>query len=151
MLWSVILVAWAVLGILLTCVTVFYAVLGLRLNPTPWNFPGYPPLFDLLIYPTALSSLIAGSVWFLGLRKPKPTVVRPSGSIAGTAAMCGFTVFAVCAAGILERHDARWAAVRNGIAGTAAQIAAVAGDKGHSAFERPAGSHSLAAAGQRER
>ena len=72
--------------------------------------------------------MINGAAWHLSRRSRNPPL-RFSSPIVGFAAGCSFLIFAGCAAGILERHDSRWAAVRNGIHQYGDAIAAAAGDK----------------------
>jgi hypothetical protein len=47
---NVVFVAWALGAIAWVAVTAFYACVFFAINPTPWNFPGDPPLFELLIW-----------------------------------------------------------------------------------------------------
>ena len=54
---GLLLAVWTIVGTLVTVAVMFYGGLFLAINPTPWNFPGDPPLFDLLIYGVHLSQL----------------------------------------------------------------------------------------------
>jgi len=52
------LAVWAIVGALITVAVMFYGGLFLAINPTPWNFPGDPPLFDLLIYAAGIATMV---------------------------------------------------------------------------------------------
>jgi hypothetical protein len=134
-LWIGLVTIWTILVTLASSVTAFYTAFVVyaivALGDRPWNFPGDPPIFDLLIVPAALSSVLALTLWLVLRRSTKTTATRflASGILAAaifSAATCG-----ACAAGILERHDARWTAVRRGIREYGDAIAAAAGDKHH--------------------
>ena len=46
-----------------------YLMLFLALNPTPWNFPGDPPLFELSLEGAVAGLILVGPLWLL-LRYP---------------------------------------------------------------------------------
>ena len=50
--------AWTIVGVLITGATVFSGCLFFAIHPAPWNFPGDPPLFDLLIYAGAIAAAV---------------------------------------------------------------------------------------------
>jgi hypothetical protein len=52
------LAVWAILGALVIVAVMFYGGLFLAINPTPWNFPGDPPLLDLLIYAAGIATMV---------------------------------------------------------------------------------------------
>jgi hypothetical protein len=121
---NVVFVAWALGATALVAATVFYASIFFAINPTPWNFPGDPPLFELLIWSGGVLALVCLPLWSL-CRKflPRLAPVPKCGSIVSLA------MIAVAILGILERHDGRWAAVRNGIRTYGDRIGAAAGDR----------------------
>lgn len=121
------LAVWAIIVAVINVAMIFYGGWFLAINPTPWNVPGDPPLFDLLIYGAGIATIVnlplALIVGRFGQRK---------GLILSIPRLCSVvavTMFIGSAAGILERHDARWQAVRNGIRQSGDLIAAAAGDK----------------------
>ena len=124
---GLLLAVWTIVGTLVTVAVMFYGGLFLAINPTPWNFPGDPPLFDLLIYGAGTATMVnlplAVIVSRFGQRKGLvPWIPRLSSALA-------LVMLIGSAAGILERHDARWRAIRNGIREYGDLIAAAAGDK----------------------
>jgi hypothetical protein len=62
---TVVIAAWVLIGALFFAATVLYAGLFFSLHPTPWNFPGDPPLFDLLIYAAGIATVINVPAWLL--------------------------------------------------------------------------------------
>ena len=131
--------ALTIVGVLITGATVFYACLFLAVNPTPWNFPGDPPLFDLLIYAGAITAMVNLPLAFL-VKRLAGQSRRLLGSIPRLCAIVGVVMFVGAAAGILERQDARWAAVRNGIRQYGDAVATASADKhrvlSHEEFEQ---------------
>lgn len=124
---GLLLAVWTIGGALVTVAVMFYGGLFLAINPTPWNFPGDPPLFDLLIYSAGIATMVnlplAVIVGRFGQRK---------GLVLSIPRLCSalaLVMFIGSAAGILERHDARWRAVRNGIREYGDLVAGAAGDK----------------------
>jgi hypothetical protein len=116
---------WTIVGALVTVVIFFYGGLFLAMNLTPWNFPGDPPVFELLI---------SGAVIVAVVNLPLAMIVgrfgQCSGLVLSTSRLCSrlaVIVLVASAAGILERHDARWRAVRDGIREYGDLIAATAG------------------------
>jgi hypothetical protein len=63
----------------------FVAFIFFFLHLTPWNFPGDPPLFDLLIWPAAVLTVGACLGWIVAKRWL--TAWRPLVNIARTAAI----------------------------------------------------------------
>jgi hypothetical protein len=131
--------AWMIVGVLITGATVYSGCLFFAIHPTPWNFPGDPPLYDLLIYAGAIAAAVNLPLALL--------VRRYAGQSRGylsliprLCAIVGVVIFVGSAAGILERQDARWAAVRNGVRRYGDTIAAASGDKhrvlSHEEFQR---------------
>jgi len=123
------LAVWAIVGALITVAIMFYGGLFLAINPTPWNFPGDPPLCDLLIYAAGIATMIN-----LPLAVIVGRLGRRTGLVLSIPRLCSAVALVMLigsAAGILERHDARWRAVRNGIREYGDRIAAAAGDKNH--------------------
>jgi hypothetical protein len=124
---GLLLAVWTIVGALVTVAIMFYGGLFLAINPTPWNFPGDPPLFDLLIYGAGIATMV---------NLPLAVIVgrfgQRSGLVLSIPRLCSVLaviMFIGSAAGILERQDARWRAVRNGIREYGDLIAAAAGDK----------------------
>jgi len=119
---------WALVGAAITAAIVFYGGVFVAGNPTPWNFPGDPPLFDLLVVAAAIAAAV---------NLPLAIVVNRFGprrglvlSLPRTCATLAMILFVISAAPILERHDARWREVRNGIRQYGDAIAAAAGSQG---------------------
>jgi hypothetical protein len=124
---GLLLAVWTVVGALVTAAIMFAGGLSLKTNPTPWNFPGDPPLFDLLIYGAAIATTV---------NLPLAVIVgrfgQRSGLVLSIPRLCSALAVIMLigsAAGILERQDARWRAVRTGIREYGDLIAAAAGDK----------------------
>jgi hypothetical protein len=109
-------------------VALFYGGLFFLIHPTPWNFPGDPPLFDLLIYAAGIAAVINVPVWLL-VSRLSAGLRGPFASLPRLCSIASLAMFVGAAVGILERHDARWAAIRNGIRQYGSEIAAAAGDK----------------------
>ena len=121
------LAVWAIVGALITVALMFYGGLFLAINPTPWNFPGDPPLFDLLISAAGIATMVnLPLAVIVGRRGQRRGLVL---SIPRLCSAVAVVMLIGSAAGILERHDARWRAVRNGIREYGDRIAAAAGDK----------------------
>lgn len=125
---GLLLATWTVVGALVTAVVAFYASLFFAINPTPWNFPGDPPLFDLLIYGAGVAALVNVPLALIvnRLRGHSRGLILSIPRLSSAAAL--IMLFA-SAGGILERHDARWAAVRDGIRQYGDAIAKAAGSK----------------------
>lgn len=118
---------WAIVGALITVAVMVYGSLFLAINPTPWNFPGDPPVFDLLLYAAGIATIVN-----LPLAVVVARLGQRSGLVLSIPRLCSAVAVIILigsAAGILERHDARWRAVRNGIREYGDRIAAAAGDK----------------------
>jgi hypothetical protein len=131
---GLLLAGWTVVGAFVTVAIMFAGGLFLTMNPSPWNFPGDPPLFDVLIYGAGMATMVnlplAGIV---GRR-----FGQRSGLILSIPSLCSALAVIMLigsAAGILERHDARWRAVRTGIREYGDLIAAAAGDKNRALTE----------------
>jgi hypothetical protein len=128
----------AIVGALITGVVMLSAGLFFRLHPTPWNFPGDPPIFDLMFFAAAFAAGVNLPIAVLVARseRPRGLIVLLSHISAGMAAI----LFIASAAGILERHDSRWREIRNGIRQYGDAIAAATGDKNrvltHDEFRR---------------
>src|SRR5262245_43305855 len=130
---GLLLAIWAGVSLTLAGITLFYtlmfgAVAFLGSMSIPGSFPGDPPLFDLLIVPVAFASCVSVPLCAViaRLRRPNP---RGLSSLGAPSAAASVVVFAICAGVILERQDARWAAVRNGIREYGDAIGAAAGDR----------------------
>jgi hypothetical protein len=123
-----VLACWVIVGALITAAVTFYATLFFTHHPTPWNFPGDPPLFDLLIFAGAIAAVVNLPVALLvgRLRGHSSTLIL---LIPRLCAAVAVVMLLVSAAGILERHDARWAQIRNGIRLYGDRVAEAAGDK----------------------
>jgi hypothetical protein len=127
------------LGAAFLAATLFYGGLFFAVNPAPWNFPGDPPLFEMLIYAAGIAAAIHIPVWLLA----RWFWTGPCGFVASLSRICSIVslmMFVGAGAGILERRDARWAAVRSGIRTYGDEIAGAAGDKhrvlSHEEFEQ---------------
>jgi len=127
------------IGALFVGVTVLYGTMFFIVNPTPWNFPGDPPLFERLIHAAGIAAVMNLPTWLFVSR----LATRPLGLFGSLPRLCSIlsiAMFAGSAGGILERHDARWVPIRNGIWQYGDSIAAAAGDKhrvlSHEEFER---------------
>lgn len=107
----------------------YLAVEGLLgLLGDPWNFPGDPPFFDLLLYAAGVTTMLnAVSVAATTRWWPGP------GRIARRASRLAFFVsVGLCClsfGALAERHSARWAAVRQGIRSYGDRVAAAAGGR----------------------
>ena len=132
------LAGWILIGALFLGATVFYAALFFSINPTPWNFPGDPPLFDLVIYAAGIAAVINVPAWLVVRQLAGPRV--PPASLPRLCSILSLAMFATSVIGILERHDARWADIRNGIRRYGDAIASAAGDRNrflsHEEFEK---------------
>jgi len=118
---------WALVGAAITVAIVLCGVGLFAGNATPWNFPGDPPLFDLLLVAVAIAAAVNLPLAVIVDRlRPRRSLVL---SLPRTCATVAMIVFVICAAPILERHDARWRAVRYGIRQYGDAIAAAAGNK----------------------
>jgi hypothetical protein len=121
---------WTVSSLLSAGVTAFYGGLSILAvviyGERPWNFPGDPPVFDLLIIPATLAVGMSLPLWLLFHRAEVTGVLRWVTSLAATVSLA---ICVLCAAGILERQDPRWSPIRNGIRRYGDAIAAEAGSK----------------------
>jgi hypothetical protein len=121
------LVVWATVGAAITAVVALFSGLLLVMNRTPWNAPGEPPLFELLL---------CGAGFLTAINLPLAVIARLRGQrstyVFFYARLC-LAVAAVMligsAAGILERHGRRWTAVRREMREYGDRIAAAAGDR----------------------
>ena len=114
------------IGVVLSAVITFCGGTLFLLHPTPWNFPGDPPLFDVLLYPAGMATVVNAPVWLITKRWwDRTSAVR---TVSRTSVSVSLALFVVAAAGIAERHDARWSAIRTGIRQYGDEIAAAAGD-----------------------
>ncbi len=107
-------------------------VVALSIGTQPWNFPGDPPLFDMVWLPAGVSSVtsalvLAATRWAGGGMPPRRAGIA-SALLSGTLCM-------LCVAGIAQRHSPRWADVRNGIRTYGDAIAAAAGHRGMLSWE----------------
>jgi hypothetical protein len=120
------LAVWTIVGTLVTVTVMFYGGLILAINPAPWNFPGDPPLFDVLIYYVGIATMVNLPLAVIVGRLQRKGLVP---SLPRLCSALALVMFIGSAAGILERHDARWRAIRNGIREYGDLIAVAAGDK----------------------
>src|SRR6266849_2849955 len=90
--------AWTIVGVLITGSTVFYGCLFFAIHPTPWNFPGDPPLFDLLIYAGAIAAAVNLPL-ALFVRRLAGQSRRFLSSIPRLCAIVGVVIFVGSAAG----------------------------------------------------
>jgi len=121
------LAVWTYVGVLSTAAIALYGLLFLSANPTPWNFPGDPPLFDLLIYGAAFSAIVNIPLALIVSRLGQGRVL----SIPRLCSIAAVMMLIGSAAGILERHSPRWRPVRDGIRHYGDLIDAAAGNKRH--------------------
>lgn len=63
--WTAISTAWMLVGALMIAATLFYGSLFFAINPTPWDFPGDPPLFELLAYAGVVGTFLNVPLWLL--------------------------------------------------------------------------------------
>ena len=136
--WNVLSTIWMLVAAAIAAIIVFYGLLFFSINPTPWNFPGDPPFFELLAYFGVAPVLLSVPLWLLAHRfSGTPRLVISGSKLTSIASL--IAVF-IAATGILERQDSRWREIRNGIRRYRDQIAAAAGDKhrvlSHEEFER---------------
>jgi hypothetical protein len=107
-----------------------YLLMFLAINPTPWNFPGDPPLFELSLAGALANLILVVPLWLL-LRWPPARAVSGSSlrPLVRVVSTCWLVVALVCIAGILERQGPRWREVRTAIRLYGNAIAADAGDR----------------------
>jgi hypothetical protein len=125
--WSGVAVFWVIIACVVTGVVLFYSVLLLAFTPTPWNFPGDPPAFELAAIMSAVALIVVLPLAALSVLLEQTPAYVPLGARA-CSIVCAATL-AVALAGVLERHDRRWSEVRNEIRRYGDAIAAAAGDK----------------------
>jgi hypothetical protein len=122
---------WLAFSVVATLVTSFYAFLFWTINPTPWNFPGDPPLFDTLLMFAIANAVIICPLWLIAQFSRLAEILSPF-SFGAALVACYWTVCVViCLAGIIERHDSRWREIRTAIRERAEAIAADAGNRRH--------------------
>jgi hypothetical protein len=136
--WKVLSTIWMLAAATVAAAAASYGLISAWLNPSPWNFPGDPPLFEGLACCGIVSAWISLPLWLLA-RRPGAT---PRFVVVGSRLTSIASVIAVLipAGGILERQDARWGEIRAGIRQYGERIAAATGDKdrvlSHDEFER---------------
>lgn len=117
----------------------FYGTLFFLINPTPWNFPGDPPLFDLLIYAAGIAAVSNLAAWLL-VSRLRAGLGGLFASVPRLCSILSLAMFVGSAIGILERHGPRWAPIRTAIRQYGDVIAAAAGEKrrvlSHEEFEK---------------
>ena len=136
--WYVLSTIWMLVAGVLGAAVLFYGLMFFSINPSPSNFPGDPPFFELLAYFGFASVLLSVPLWLLARRfATSPRLVVFGSRLCSVASL--IAVF-IATAGILERQDSRWSGIRHGIRQYGDQIAAAAGDKNrvlsHEEFER---------------
>jgi hypothetical protein len=136
--WYVFSTIWMLVAGVFAAAVLFYGLMFFSINPSPWNFPGDPPLFELLAYFGFTSVLLSVPLWLLARRfAGTPRLVVSASRLCSIASSLAVLI---ASAGILERQDSRWSEIRNGIRQYGDQIAAAAGDKdrvlSHEEFER---------------
>jgi hypothetical protein len=125
--WNVLSILWMLVAGVFGAAVLFYGLMFFSINPSPWNFPGNPPFFELLAYFGIASVLLRVPLWFLARRLARSPRLVVSGSRLSSIA--SFIAVLIAAAGILERQDSRWGEIHNGVRQYGDQIAAAAGDK----------------------
>jgi hypothetical protein len=121
---------WFGLVTLVGCLVCFLALIFLSVNPTPWNFPGDPPLFEYLLAGAAANLVLVAVLW--AVLRWTPVLVAVSGSLprlVRRVLIYWAVIVLICVAGILERQDPRWRQVRMAIRQFGNAIAADAGDR----------------------
>lgn len=126
---AVAITGWAIFGAVCVGAILFYGGMFFMAHPTPWNFPGDPPLFDLLIYATGIALVVNVPVWLLA-RRLWLGRARFVSRLSRSCSIVSLVMFLAAAAGILERHTFRWAEIRSGIREFGDEIATAAGDRG---------------------
>jgi hypothetical protein len=121
---------WFGLVALASCLVCFLGLIFISGNPTPWNFPGDPPLFEYLLAGAGANCLLVVPLWVV-LRWTRVDAVSGTSLPRLVRWVLGFwvAIILVCAAGILERQDPRWRQVRTAIRRYGDAIAADAGDR----------------------
>jgi hypothetical protein len=124
-------------GAFMIGMTVFGGFLSFSIHPSPWNFPGDPPLFDLLVPAAAMGAGLNVPLWLLSRKlRGSPVSVRLISQLCSIASL---TLLVVAGLGILERQAPRWSPLRQGIRHYGDAIATAAGDKhrvlSHEEFE----------------
>jgi hypothetical protein len=122
---------WFGLVALVSCLVSFLALMFLSINPTPWNFPGDPPLFEYLLAGAVANLVLVAVLW--AVLRWTPVVVADSSSglprLVRQVLIYWVVIVLMCVAGILERQDPRWREVRVAIRQFGNAIAADAGDR----------------------
>jgi hypothetical protein len=116
---------WCALALLASGYTALLALFFFSVNPTPWNFPGDPPLFDVLVY-LALLNLVLSAPLYLWWRWRGR---RPDLHIVGLLVVFWVAITLTSLLGVAERHDPRWRQVRATIREYGDVIAADAGGR----------------------
>src|SRR5437773_11473776 len=112
-LWNVFSTIWMLAAGAIAAMVLFYGLLFFSINPIPWNFPGDPPLFELLAYCGIASVLLSVPLWLLARRfAGSPRLVVSASRLSSIAS---FIAVLIATGGILERQDSRWGEIRNGI------------------------------------
>lgn len=119
-------IGWAVLGAALAGYVLLFATFALA--DSPWNFPGDPPWFEVFVYAAGVATVVNAPLLVVTKRWSLGGFISLHKVSTVSTLLCLF-VFTVAGVGILERHDARWAAIRNGIRQYGDEIAAAAGSK----------------------
>ena len=136
--WNVFSTIWMLAAGVVAAMVMFYGLTFFSINPSPWNFPGDPPFFELLAYCGIASVLLSLPLWLLARRFAATPRLVVFGSKL-TSIVSSIAVF-IAMAGILERQDSRWGEIRHGIRQYGDRIAAATGDKNrvlsHDEFER---------------
>src|SRR4051794_13123681 len=66
--WYVFSTIWMLVAGVFAAAVLFYGLMFFSINPSPWNFPGDPPLFELLAYFGFASVLLSVPLWLLARR-----------------------------------------------------------------------------------
>src|SRR5262245_64476674 len=101
--WNVLSILWMLVAGVFGAAVLFYGLMFFSINPSPWNFPGNPPFFELLAYFGIASVLLRVPLWFLARRLAgSPRLVVSASRLSSIAS---FIAVLIAAAGILERQD----------------------------------------------
>lgn len=66
--WTVLSTIWTLVAAVVAATSLFYGLIFFSINPSPWNFPGDPPFFELLAYCGSASVLLSVPLWLLTRR-----------------------------------------------------------------------------------
>lgn len=122
-----VLMLFSVFGLFIDILTIMFGVHGLTYEPRPWNHPGEPALFDMLLSFGGFAFILTVPLWLYVRRHQTQLVSKFWIWYARGVVVMNLTLVGIGMLGILERHSGRWSAVRNGMHDYIDSVARVTG------------------------